>query len=104
MERVEGETAIGGEITMTWARDGAAEQIAEGIARVDEIITALEEIPDDLRQQAFQLRWRVQILTDDPGAIATCRAFPLFPNRVLQMVRSISVVLAEMEEFEQALG
>ena len=57
-------------------RKGAADQIAQGMASVDAIILSEEEIPGELRQGAYKLRWQMQILNDDlAGAIATCRAF-----------------------------
>lgn len=87
-------------------KDGAGDQVAEGMARVDGVITSAEEIPDDLRQQAFRLRWQMQILTDDlPGAIATCQAFnQAFPDSRFadEALLDIGRALLDMEEFEQA--
>ena len=57
-------------------RKGTAEQLAQGLASVDDVILSDDEIPSDLVQNAYKLRWQMQILGDDlVGAIATCQAF-----------------------------
>ena len=57
-------------------RKGASEQIAQGMTSVDAVILNDDEIPGELTQSAYKLRWQMQILNDDlAGAIATCKAF-----------------------------
>jgi outer membrane protein assembly factor BamD (BamD/ComL family) len=86
-------------------KDGANGQVAEGMERCAQIIRQ-DSLPADIVQQAFVLRWEMQILTDDlEGAIATCNAFnSRFPDSRYadQALLRIGQALIGVGEYEQA--
>lgn len=61
---------------------GARERTKEGLERVDELIRTREQIPTQMRQQAFKLKWELHVAADDfDRAIAVCRLFnQLYPD------------------------
>ena len=86
-------------------QDGAAGQVAEGMDRCAQIIRQ-EDLPGELVQEAFVLRWEMQILVEDlEGAIATCNAFNRrFPESRYadQALLRIGQALIGVGDYEQA--
>jgi TolA-binding protein len=55
---------------------GAIERADMGLAQVDRIIRSTSEIPQTLTEEAFRLKWELEIMKEDfDAAIATCQLF-----------------------------
>ena len=89
-------------------KDGAAERAGEGLDRVNPIIGMQSPIPRELREQAFQRKWELQIVQGQyEEAIRTCRIFnTLFPDSVLvdQALMGIAEVKSDQESFGEAIN
>jgi len=85
----------------------AASRADEALSKVDSIILDRKNIPSDLLEQAFKLKWESEILKDDfQAATATCQAFNrLYPQSVLadQALMTLSRALAEKGDYDEAV-
>jgi TolA-binding protein len=88
--------------------DGARDKCREGLALIDPIIRTLSPIPKTLKEQAFKLKWEMQIVMEDyPGAIATCQMFNrLFPDSPLvdEALLRIGVSFYERGNYTEAVN
>jgi len=64
---------------------GAHSKAAAGLTRVEDVIRASAELPSDLKQQAFHLKWDLHLADNDfRNAMATCSTFNrLYPESPL---------------------
>jgi TolA-binding protein len=87
---------------------GARDKAAEGIDRAESVIRTKEPLPSGLKQEAFKLKWELQLECDDMGAaLSTCNLFGrLYPNSPMvdQALMGIGNVRLANKEYEEALG
>ena len=87
---------------------GAKEKVSLGLERSQAVIQTPEEIPDDLRQQAYKLTWELHMAGDDfPSAIATCGAFNrIYPNSPLvdEALMGMGRIRLENREYDLAVA
>lgn len=85
----------------------AAMRAKEALDKVDPIIVNRKNLPGDLVEQAFKLKWEAELLEDDfDAATATCLAFNrLYPESVLadQALMTLGRSLTDGGEFKQAV-
>ncbi|MEM7393633.1 MAG: tetratricopeptide repeat protein, partial [Verrucomicrobiota bacterium] len=85
----------------------AAMRANEALGKVDPIIMNRKQLPGDLVEQAFKLKWESELLKDDfKSATATCLAFNrLYPESVLadEALMTLGRSLADRREFKQAV-
>lgn len=56
--------------------DGAKRKADEGLGKVDSVIKDSNQLPGELREEAFRLRWELQLAQDDlDAAFVTCQLF-----------------------------
>jgi len=89
-------------------RDGSALKADEGLDRTDSVLKIAEdELPKDLRQEAFKLKWELHIVKEDYGqAIATCRLFnEMYPDSpfVDQALMGIATIKFESKDYAEAI-
>jgi TolA-binding protein len=86
---------------------GAAERCDQGLTHADNIIKSGESVPATLMEDAFRLKWELQMVKEDfDGAIATCQLFhKLFPKSPIvdQALLGIGKVHLERKDFAKAL-
>jgi TolA-binding protein len=86
----------------------AATKCDAGLALVAGIIRSSDQIPPSLSEEAFHLKWDLEILKEDyNGAIATCQLFNrLFPQSPLvdQALLGIGRIHTERKEYDQAIA
>ena len=86
----------------------AARRADDALRKVDAIILDRANIPDELLEHAFKLKWDSEFLKDDfRAATATCQAFNrLYPQSVLadQALMALSRTLAEQGEYAEAVA
>jgi len=86
---------------------GAAERCDQGLVHTDNIIKSGESVPSTLTEDAFRLKWELQMVKEDfDGAIATCQLFhKLFPKSPIvdQALLGIGKVHLERKDFAKAL-
>ncbi len=89
-------------------RQGAAEKCDEGLALVESIIRSGNAVPRASREEAFRLKWELEIVKDDfTAAINTCRLFNrLYPHSPIvdQALLGIANAKAEGEKYDEAIG
>ncbi len=87
---------LGKIFTSMGLKDGARTRLDEGLDRVNDVIRTQAAIPALLKEQAFKLKWELEIETEDFGsAMATCQVFsrhyphsPLVDSALLGMGRA----------------
>ncbi len=88
--------------------DRAAERASEALNKLDPIIMTRAELPGDLVETAFRLKWESELLQDNfDAATATCLAFNrLYPESVLadQALMTLGRGLSERGEYARAVG
>ncbi len=86
---------------------GASEKAAEGGDRTEAVIRAREAIPASLRQEAFKIKWELQLEADNLGAaMATCNLFNrLYPDSPLvdQALMGIANVRLAHKDYPEAI-
>jgi TolA-binding protein len=93
-------------------RKGAAEKCDLGLDLVESVVRSStrrgSQIPSSLREEAFRLKWQLEICKEDyASAIATCRVFSrLFPSSpfVDQALLGIGTIKLEKKDFNGAIG
>jgi TolA-binding protein len=85
---------------------GAIERADLGLAQVDRIIRTTNEIPQALTEEAFRMKWELEIMKEDfNAAIATCRLFSrMFPESpvVDQALLGIGKIHLERHQYAEA--
>ncbi len=86
---------------------GAAEKVAEGLARVEPVVRQSANIPVAQVEEAFKAKWELHIVADDfEAAIRTCELFNrLYPASPLvdQALLQIGRINEEKKRFPDAL-
>ena len=86
---------------------GATEKANEGLDRVDSIIRSRAPVTASINEQAFKLKWELQLVKDDfNGAIATCELFNrLYPESpfVDQALMGIGQVKLQDKKYDEAI-
>lgn len=106
---VEAEALVGlGRIYKDMGLDQRASTRAqEALAKVNPIIINRDQLPGNLVEQAFKLKWESELLSDDfDSATATCLAFNrLYPESVLadQALMTLGRSLTDKGDYEQAV-
>ncbi|MCH7224684.1 tol-pal system YbgF family protein [Haloferula sp. A504] len=106
---VEAEALVGlGEIYKDMGLDQrAALRARESLDKVDPIIMTRDQLPGDLVENAFRLKWESELLRDDfDAATATCLAFNrLYPESVLadQALMTLGRSLTDKGQYEKAV-
>lgn len=89
-------------------RGGARRRADEGLGLVDEVIRSDAPIPRHLREEAFELKWELEIAKEAyDAATATCRTFArMYPDsvRVDAALMRIGRILAEAGEYREAVA
>lgn len=89
-------------------RDGASRRAAEGLALVEEVVRSEVPLPRHLQEEAFELKWDLEIAREDyEAATRTCRTFArLFPDsvRVDAALMRIGQILADAGQFREAIA
>lgn len=77
----------------------AAEKAKEGMDRVQEIILTRAPIPSRYKEEAFQIKWDIQIEIEDfTGAVATCQLFSrLFPGSAFADEALLKIGMVKLE-------
>ncbi|MDD5679227.1 MAG: tetratricopeptide repeat protein [Kiritimatiellae bacterium] len=85
----------------------AVEKANQGMERVQDIILAKTPIPSRLKEEAFQIKWDLQIEIEDfTGAVATCQLFSrLFPTSSFadEALMKIGMVKLETKDIPGAI-
>lgn len=85
----------------------AEEKSREGMARAQDVILEKARIPSDLKEQAFQLKWSLEIAVENYSAAAnTCRMFSrLYPNSSLadEALMQIGIMHSEEKDYDKAI-
>lgn len=107
---VEAEALVGlGQIYKDMGLDQrAGERASEALDKVNPIILDRNQLPGEIVEQAFKLKWESELLRDDfDAATATCLAFNrLYPESVLadQALMTLGKGLTDKGEFLRAVG
>jgi TolA-binding protein len=87
---------------------GAAERCDLGLAQIEDVIRSREQIPNPLTEEAFQLKWNLEIVKEDfEAAITTCQLFNrLFPDSPIvdQALLGIGRIHQERGDWARALA
>jgi len=85
----------------------AVEKANQGMDRVQDIILTKAPIPSRLKEEAFQIKWDLQIEIEDfSGAVATCQLFSrLFPTSSFadEALMKIGMVKLETKDIQGAI-
>lgn len=85
----------------------AVEKANQGMDRVQDIILTKTPIPSRLKEEAFQIKWDLQIAIEDfPGAVATCQLFSrLFPTSSFadEALMKIGMIKLETRDIPEAI-
>ncbi|MDP7249015.1 MAG: tetratricopeptide repeat protein [Planctomycetota bacterium] len=88
--------------------DGACERSDEGIEKVEEIIKLESPMPQELREKAYQLKWKMQMTKRDySAAIQTCHVFnQIYPDSPLvdMAMKEIGMIHLEKGNYEAAIS
>ncbi|NLB54294.1 MAG: tetratricopeptide repeat protein, partial [Lentisphaerae bacterium] len=78
----------------------AREKSDTGMERVQEVILEKAGIPSDLKEEAFKIKWSLEIAVEDfTAAVRTCQAFSrLFPHSSFADDALLQIGLARLEE------
>ncbi len=87
-------------------REGAGEKCEEGLGRLNEIIAIKEPLPREKIEEAYQLKWRTEMVMSDYGAaIRTCREFNRkYPDSPLvdAALKEVGMIHMEKGNYRQA--
>jgi TolA-binding protein len=85
---------------------GAADKCDLGLAQVEMIIRSRDQIPVTLTEEAFRLKWELEIVKEDfDSAIATCQLFnKMFPQSPIvdQALLGIGKIHLERNDYKKA--
>ena len=88
-------------------KEGANQNVLEGLERVDKVIYSKADISDDIRQQAFKLKWEMHLAVGElEQAIQTCQMFSqFFPESRYadEALIGIGKIHLENEAYEEAI-
>ena len=88
--------------------DGSAAKCREGLSHADDVIKTRVAIPSTLKEEAFKLKWEMQLVMDDYGAaIQTCQVFnALFPDSPLvdEALMQLAKINFKKEEYAAAIS
>lgn len=85
----------------------AMQQAGEALSKVNPVIMDRAQLPGDIVEGAFKLKWEAELLQDDfNGATATCLAFnKLYPESILadQALMTVGRSLAQKGQYQEAV-
>jgi TolA-binding protein len=86
---------------------GAKEQMKHGLARSEEVIGLVQQIPQDLTHRAYKLTWELHIVGDDlASAMAVCGVFNrLYPDSPLvdEALIGMANIHRENRDYEKSI-